>query len=330
MRILFVAPQAQGVAGGRKLQTFHEADVRILRSLGHEVIVLPWHRRPWFQLAARAAAADAIFVWTVGDHTAACLILGKALRIPVLVVIGGYEFANLRSLKYGNLANSRGQVLSKMAWKSNATLLFVDGTLRQEGEEAFGPRAAREYILPTGYDANYWKPDGKKEDMVLTVAHAPSRGRFLLKGVDLFLEVASQVPEYQFHIVGQMPTNMIGLGRKNVQFEGWLEREQLLHLYQRAKVYCQLSMHEGLPNSLAESMLCGAVPVGVPVNGIPLLIGPTGFIVPPRILEVSRAVRLAVRADGDYKGRLRIQSLFPLERRANGLRRILKVVGGTP
>jgi glycosyltransferase involved in cell wall biosynthesis len=263
----------------------------------------------------------------VGDHTAASLILGKALRIPVLIVIGGYEFANLRSLHYGNLANARGQVLSKMAWKSNATLLFVDGTLRQEGEKAFGPRAAREHILPTGYDAKFWRPNGEKENIVLMVAHAPSHGRFTLKGLDLFLYAADQVPEAQFHIVGQMPPNIIEpSGRENVVFDGWLERDQVRALMQRAKVYCQLSMHEGLPNSLAEAMLCGAVPVGVPVGGIPRLIGQTGFVVPRRILEISSAIRLALCRESGAEGRQRIERLFPIEKRAIELRRILESI----
>jgi glycosyltransferase involved in cell wall biosynthesis len=320
-----------GVAGNRNLQTFHETDIKILQSLGHEVDVLPWHGRPWFQLATRAAAADVLFVWTVGDHTAAALLLGKALRIPVLIVIGGYEFANLCQLEYGNLANPRGQILSKMAWKSDATLLFVHGFLYEEGKEAFGPRRERpfqrEWILPTGYDANYWHPNGEKENLVLMVAHAPSRGRFLLKGVDLFLDVAAQVPEAEFHIVGQMPPGTIEAnGKPNVVFEGWLEHDQMLRLYQRAKVYCQLSLHEGLPNSLAEAMLCEAVPVGVAVSGIPRLIGQTGFVVPRRILDISNAIRLALCRESGTEGRERIRSLFPIERRASELRRILESI----
>ena len=42
----------------------------------------------------------------------------------------------------------------------------------------------------------------------------------------------------------------------NVEFAGFVPHDQLASYYQRAKVYCQLSAYEGLPNALCEAMLC--------------------------------------------------------------------------
>ena len=332
MKVLFIAPQIMGTRNPlRKLATFHEADVHLLWSLGYEVDILPWYGRPWSSLLRRMRRCDAVFCWTVGDHTVLSIMAGKFLHKPVAVVIGGYEFANLPQVSYGNLATSRGQILSKIAWRHADALLFVDPSLEQEGERAFGPRDGINAIIPTGYDPSYWSENGTKEDIALTVAHAPSLGRFRLKGVDRFLALALRFPQIKFHVIGQMPENLWmypGALCENTVFHGWMERDAIRKLYGRARVYLQLSQHEGLPNGLCEAMLSGCIPIGTPVNGIPRAIGNRGLLVQEG--EEDEAFRFAMDLS-DYGGmraraRARIRNLFPLERRRQGLRRVLETI----
>ncbi len=335
-RVLFVAPQILGTGNpDRKLATFHETDVHILTELGLEVDVLPWRGRPWASLLRRAAAADVLFVWTVGDHTALAIAAGRVLRRPVLVVIGGYEFANLPDIGYGNLVQARGQILSRIAWKYADALLFVDDSLHEEGENAFGGHPGRTfYTVPTGYDTDFWKPDGEKESIVLTVAHAPGTRTLSLKGIDRFLGAARRLPEMQFHIVGELPPGIEADLAPNVVDHGWMERAQVRRLMQSARVYCQLSRHEGLPNALCEAMLCGCIPVGTDVNGIPTAIGDTGIILVPAGPEQeavdAAAVVSAYRMSRSHacreSARQRIIELFPLERRREALRSVIQGV----
>lgn len=346
MRILFVAPRAMGTGiATRRLTTFHEADVLLLRRLGHEVDVMPWEGRPWFSLLKRATQADVLFVWTVGDHTALAIAAARLLRKPVLVVIGGYEFANLPRLRYGNLANPRGQILSRIVWNSSAHLLFVDPSLEREAQDAFGmrPREPREWPLqndattyrchyiPTGHDASYWKPDGAKKDSVVMVAHAPSWGRVVLKGVDRFLRLALLFPQMQFHLLGQLPpqvSTLPGALCPNVHLHGWVERERARQILRQASVYCQLSLHEGLPNSLCEAMLCGAIPIGSDLSGIRAAIGNRGLIVEDgeEADVLAFALGLAGYARMRERARNRIRTLFPIERRQRELGRILETL----
>ena len=336
MRILFVAPRILGTkVPSRTLATFHEADVRLLEELGHEVDVLPWRGKPWLALTEKALRADAIYVWTVGDHTALAALLGRVLRKPCLVVIGGYEFANLPDLGYGNLARPRGQVLSGIAYRCASDLLFVDPSLIEEARSAFGARrSGRVHSVPTGYDSGYWHPGGDKENLVLTVAHAPGTPTLSLKGVDRFVRLASHLPDVEFHVAGELPP---GLGElrvpSNVRLHGWIERGEILGLMQRAKVYAQLSRHEGLPNAVCEAMLCGCIPMGTNVNGIPTAIGDAGVITESeeRDAETLRlALRMSETAANRERARRRIVETFPRERRRSELSRILEAsVGAT-
>jgi len=309
----------------RQLTTFHETDLRILRELGHDVTVLPWHGHPYGRLVRSIVRQDLVFCWTIGDHSALALTLAKARHVPFLCVIGGYEFANLPELEYGNLATTRGYLLSSFVYSRADALLYVDPSLEHEARTAFGGHANGFYI-PTGYDTEYWSPDGRdREDLVVTVCHAPGWNRYILKGVDRFVNMAEFFPDYEFHIAGEVPPDAMCGAPRNVSFDGWLERDAVRDLYRRAKVYCQLSMHEGLPNALCEAILCGCVPVGTPVNGIPTAIGDAGCIADD-FPGISAGIGIAALSNSAMRERARnrIVSLFPLSRRRDELRAILE------
>ena len=338
MRILFIAPRAMGTTNpNRQLTTFHETDLRILRELGHDVTVLPWHGHPYGRLVRSIVRQDLVFCWTIGDHSALGLALAKARHIPFLCVIGGYEFANLPELEYGNLATTRGYILSSFVYSGADALLYVDPSLMHEAHAAFGQRTlfetessgefnTNEVYVPTGYDTEYWSSDGRdREDLVVTVCHAPGWNRYILKGVDRFVNMAEFFPDYEFHIAGEVPPDAMCGAPRNVSFDGWLERDAVRDLYRRAKVYCQLSMHEGLPNALCEAILCGCVPVGTPVNGIPTAIGDAGCIADD-FPGISAGIGIAALSSSAMRERARnrIVSLFPLSRRRDELRAVLE------
>jgi glycosyltransferase involved in cell wall biosynthesis len=103
------------------------------------------------------------------------------------------------------------------------------------------------------------------------------------KGLETFVKAAKYLPNVNFVLIGKHLDDSVrylkSIAASNVSFPGFVSDVELLHFYQRAKVYCQLSIYEGLPNALCEAMLCGCVPVGTKYCGIPTAIGDTGFYV---------------------------------------------------
>ena len=120
---------------------------------------------------------------------------------------------------------------------------------------------------------------------------------------------------------------MIKNAPENVKFTGWVSDDELLQLYQKSKVYCQLSRYEGLPNVLCEAMLCECIPVGTKYCGIPTAIGNTGFYVPwENAKATAEAVINALKTSSDLgkNARERIRQKFPSERREKELLKYLK------
>ena len=99
-----------------------------------------------------------------------------------------------------------------------------------------------------------------------------------------------------------------------------LEQGQLLPYYQRARVYCQSSIREGLSNALCEAMLCECIPVATDVGGNADLVttGSTGQIVPAGDPEglAHQIVQLANNPDQAKQmgqlGRQRVEEKFSM------------------
>ena len=111
----------------------------------------------------------------------------------------------------------------------------------------------------------------------------------------------------------------------NVKFTGFVPDEELIRYYQRAKVYCQLSRYEGLPNALCEAMCCECVPVGTNYCGIPTAIEDTGFYVPYKDPKATaKAIKEALKSDKGKDARGRIKKIFSVERREKELIQIIE------
>jgi glycosyltransferase involved in cell wall biosynthesis len=160
--------------------------------------------------------------------------------------------------------------------------------------------------------------------MVLTVSVGDDCERVKLKGIDTFIKAAAFLPDTQFVVIGIGGTALKMLQKispQNVDFIPPISLEDLNSFYQKSKVYCQLSMREGLPNALCEAMLCECVPVGTDVQGITTAIGDTGFYVPyGDVKAAADAIMKALTSDKGKEARKRIIEMFPLSKRENILK----------
>ncbi len=224
---------------------------------------------------------DSVFVWFADYHSFLPVLFAKLTGKKSFVVIGGYDVANMPELKYGSLASPLRKKLTLFSIKNASLCIPVVENLEKKVKE-IAPKAKTKTIY-TGYRfiLNESIEMGKeREKMVLTVSITENKQRFLIKGLDRFRELAENLPDFNFCVVGvkndakalfdPIPKNLVLLPPLN--------QDELTAYYLRASFYGQFSRSEGLPNALCEAMLCGCIPLGLDIGGISKAIGDTGLV----------------------------------------------------
>ncbi|HLF14627.1 MAG TPA: glycosyltransferase family 4 protein [Bacteroidota bacterium] len=283
--------------------------------------------------AARGVfSADIIYCWFLSVYGAVAVLLGSLLGRRSIIVIGGVDVARDPGTGYGLWVSPWKAFLARRALRAADFVLAVAETLRDDAVRLAGYDGRNIRYLPTGYDPGFWTEGGAKEPRVLCVAAVSDRPRLAVKGIDVLVEAARRIPEIPVTVVGVDARFVPGLDPpSNVTFLPGVPRAELPAHYRGAKVYCQPSRREGLPNALCEAMLCGCIPVATDAGASAHAVGDTGFIVPagdPGAL--ADALRLAVKAPGGMgdRTRSRIATLFTLERRRAELSDLLGSLQG--
>lgn len=276
-------------------------------------------------LFRHARRADVAFGWFGSVYTFFMVMGARSHGGRSIVMLGGADVANEPELHYGVWRSWwKGRVLATALRRADR-IFAVDMALRAMLERSSGRRWERVEELPTGYDAAAWTPCGAVERRVLCVAGCHTEDRSRVKGVDLIFEAARRLPDVPFTVIGPEPDlaeRLAAIAPPNVAIIARLPRAELLEHYRRARVYCQPSRSEGLPNALCEAMLCGAVPVVTAVGGMPNAVGECGYIVPRGEIDpLCDAILQALDAPADRgaASRERIARLFTRERRERTL-----------
>lgn len=272
------------------------------------------------------AAADLVFCWFAGWNSLWALWIAKILRKPSVLVIGGYDVANLPEADYGHQRFLWTRWISRLAMRLANVLLPFSWHSQKEAVENCGMDAARMNMQYIGVpDLFGGLPEYPKERLALTVGNL-ERPNLKRKGLESFVRVAKELPDVQFALVGAWKDDAIdylrSIASPNVLFTDRVSDEELLDYYRRASVYVQASLHEGFGLSVAEAMLAGCIPVVTPNGSLPEVVGECGvYARSPDLYDLAEAISTALRASADLRlsARNRILMEFPLERRQKAL-----------
>ncbi len=318
----------------------------LFKSTPRHSFVLSLFRLLWM-LMRNVFWADGVFI-RFADHYAAIIALfANIFRKKLFIVIGGYDATHLPELNYG-VWNSwwRGRC-ARYAIKHADCLLPNNPTMIRNvnkfaykkpikaGIKHFVPETnARIRVVYNGYKPEAWgkKDVVRKKNSVITVASVSNKRTFKLKGLDSFVRLADEMPETEFTIVGLKEGFLEDNGIKkpdNLIVYPKTPHSKLSELYQKSKVFCLLSLSEGMPNVLCEAMLSECIPVGSAVNAIPEIIDDTGFVIEENtITAMKRQVQKALAADAvlGRNARKRIEENYPIKRRDDELTEIIEEV----
>lgn len=270
--------------------------------------------------------ADVIYCWFASWNSFWALLFARFAGKRSILVIGGYDIANLPEAEYGH---QRGGI---QKWFSRGSMYLADRLItfsnfsRQEaGQNAGIPVDLIEVIYLGVPDPFGSLPEGPKEPLALTVGKVDF-SNLKRKGLQAFVQAAAFLPDVQFILAGRWADASIerlrAIATPNVTFTGLVTDAELLEYYRKAAVYVQASLHEGFGMSVAEAMLAGCIPVVTHVGSLPEVVGNCGlFCNMPEPASIAETIHTAVHSQAKLQKQVRdrILSQFSMSQRERSL-----------
>ena len=266
--------------------------------------------------------ADVLFCWFASWNSFWALLIARIFRKPSILVIGGYDVANLPIADYGHQRGGLKKWVSRWAMDLANILIPFSKYSQLEAEENAGIHADGMKVVYIGVpDMLGSLSKEARERMALTVGKV-EWANLKRKGLEPFVRAAAYLPDVKFVVVGAWADDSIeylrSVASPNVVFTGRVSDEELLDYYRRASVYVQASLHEGFGLSVAEAMLAGCIPVVTKAGSLPEVVGDCGiYCVSSEPSEVAKAIDIALHSSPLIRAqaRERILSQFPMEKR---------------
>ena len=273
--------------------------------------------------------ADLVFAWFANWHSFLPITLAWLLRKPSVLIIGGFDTANMPDIGFGHQRGGLRMHASRWIFRRAGRLITHSNYTLSEIERNTPIPASRVKVLHLGVPDPFGEDAPAKERAALTVG-AIDRTTLVQKGQLPFVRAARELLDVSFVFAGKWLDDSVeqlkAQATANVEFTGWLSDEDLLALYRRSAVYVQASRHEGFGLAVAEAMLAGCVPVVMNVTAMPEVVGEAGVLIESqRPEDVAEGIRQALELgpDAARRARERILTSFPMESRRSG---ILQVV----
>ncbi len=269
--------------------------------------------------------ADLVFGWFASWHTFFPVTLAWLLRKPSVMVIGGFDTANMPDIGYGHQRGGLRRHASRWIFRRATRLITHSNYTLGEIERNTPVPPERVTVVHLGVPDPFGEDPGAKDRVALTVG-AIDRTTLVQKGQLPFVQAARELSDVRFVFAGKWLDDAVeelrAAAPPNVVLTGWLSDGDLNAAYRSAAVYVQASRHEGFGLAVAEAMLAGCVPVVMNVTAMPEVVGDAGVLIesqePAAVADgVRRALEMGPEAAG--RARARILAAFPMESRRNAI-----------
>jgi len=269
---------------------------------------------------------DITYCWFAELPALLVVFFSKLLHKRCVVVVGGYEVANIPEIGYGGMLNKKSVKKVKYILRSADLILAVSESNRKEIEDNFIAKQLK--LIYNGVQINKFNAEGDKKNIVITVGNV-TRENLQRKGLETFVRSAAFLPDVEFILIGKhfddSSEYLSSIASDNVTFTGFVSDDELLNYMQEAKVYVQVSAHEGFGISLAEAMLCECIPVVTSSGALPEVAGNSAFYVSIKDpQQTAEAIKKALEAENGEQFRRHIKENYSLNNREEQL---VKIIG---
>jgi len=304
----------------------------------------------FFRLLRNGLRGNTAFIcWFADYHAAVMVLAAKITGTKSVIFIGGQEAVCYPELRKGGVYRKKIRALVGYALKNASLIIANHKSLIYHENYYYNPGnphidGIKHYvknietpieIIYNGINTEKFVRNysiKKEENLILTVGNMNQMGDFYNKGFDLFMQVAERNPQWQFILIS-LKNNCVDFVEENYHFskipnlkvyQSFCTQEMLNDIYNRAHIFVQASITEGMPNTLGEAMLLECIPVGSNVNGIPDAIGDTGVVITKRTPEdLEQGIQEAMKMNTGPQAHERVIQMFSLKRRDKEIKSVL-------
>lgn len=288
----------------------------------------PFHFLSYLHNIART---ELVFCWFGSWNCFWAILIAKLLRKRSVLVVGGYDIANVPEANYGNQRGGIMKWVTRFAMRLATRLITFSVFSKEDVRKNIGGIADKIEVIYLGVPDNFGDfPIGKRVERVITVGGVTMEN-LVRKGLVPFVKTAALLPDLEFVLIGKWFDASIDILRSiatpNVKFSGRISDIELNNYFKSSSVYVQASVHEGFGLSVAEAMLGGCVPICTKIGSLPEVVGDSGiYITHPEPSETEVAIHSALSFGmiDRKKIRNRILISFPLSDREMKIRELIK------
>ncbi|MFH1450883.1 MAG: glycosyltransferase family 4 protein [archaeon] len=272
---------------------------------------------------------DIVVVWFGSMAAFVATIYARLRKKKSVIISGGFDVLKMKDIKYGLYLNPIRGFFASLAFRLCDEIVFFSKDSKYELKK--NAKIDKGVVSYLSVDPKQFKPAKKKEALVVTVG-VVKRENLKRKGLETFVKAAEGVPNARFVLIGRQDDDSIGylksIAPPNVLFEDvGHDLNKIAERVGKAKVYVQVSGHEGFGRSLVEGMSCECVPVVTKRGALPEVVGDTGYYVRfENVEETSKAIKQALTSEKGKKARKRVLEKFTTKQRESSLINIINRV----
>ena len=265
------------------------------------------------------------------------LIFSKLWKKKFVVIAGGLDATwilkdnKIKNLEVNGLFEIFQRLISKIIFNYADLVLPVSNFTKRGVMLISKPKKIKTVYNGVPYIK---KRKITKKKIVITVG-AINEFNTKKKGFITFAKVSRLFPNISFLIIGRYNEKSLSfrilnsIGKNNLKFTGYLDKNLLYKIMNKAKIYCQLSYSESFGYALAEAMLHGCIPIVTKRTALTEVVGDAGIYVNyGDVAGTAKAIKKVLNMSNKlgYKARERILKHFSLKEREKKLVNILKTV----
>jgi glycosyltransferase involved in cell wall biosynthesis len=229
------------------------------------------------------------------------------LRKKSIVIIGGHEVCNMPEINWGYQIKFFRGLIARWILRNVDKIVVPSDSYAQKVYFLVGRPAA---VIPNvaAPDLYSIQTSVRSLDVVMVAnQYLTPKDYILLKGIAIYNEIATKLPQYRFYLVGRVDHTIKSTFTKLIYLDSMIHPEVLRCLPQ-FKVYCQLSYTESFGVALLEAIQSGCIPVVTNKDGMSELVGQNGYQI--RYGDVDAGVDAVKGALQSTSGRSKIMGQY--------------------